>query len=517
MATEVVSAKMSMTTYSMPLVYQDLRPIEAIHQSLDQLEHLSHVVEDLFARVTSRVVSERSRLETLAHRLGDSQAKVQKLYGSSRATTVLSSAKFPGPDEPTKCFPILSSEKTAQQQQQQPVPTPKRGFGSISDVPHGATPLEDMDPLIAGEEDALMFQEVREADPSRTGAATHHEGLGRLPEDDGDERGSSGSTAAVTSISSLLLFNTRENPYKKYSSFNNLEGWWTGRAVQEKPKAKELVAAPDTVLHGDVLPMQQKTAYGYRPVMEGLPTMNLPPTLPNLANVADIAWTAGQSTTATTSIAPSDSLTPFDIGHSAPAPSSSSSTATTSSIPGAPPAMPAIDAQPLVGVTTPPPPPPMPVFGAQQQQDGGAPGSLPPPPMQIPQQQQASSPPQQQTTTPRDQSGMDLMEQIRKVATLRKTKDEDGQMLPVPGGREGQEEQKKESKPLDMMSELRMRLDRRRTVLKGKQDDDEEDASKKARHKARAKLNLKAPRKKTTDTEDSGPSGAEDEEWEEDS
>ena len=76
MATEVVSAKMSMTTYSMPLVYQDLRPIEAIHQSLDQLEHLSHVVEDLFARVTSRVVSERSRLETLAHRLGDSQAKV---------------------------------------------------------------------------------------------------------------------------------------------------------------------------------------------------------------------------------------------------------------------------------------------------------------------------------------------------------------------------------------------------------------------------------------------------------
>jgi hypothetical protein len=510
---------MSMATYTMPLVYQDLRPVEALSQSLDQLEHLGRVVDDLFGRVAARVGAERGRLEALARRLGDSQAKVQKLYGSSRATTVLSSAKFPGPDEARARRPMLAVDHPAQAQASaaaQPVPEPRRGFGSIADVPHGPTPLEDMDPLLAGEEDALLFQDVREVDPTRAEAAAHHEGLGRLPDDDDDQ-----GRPAVASVASLLLFNTRENPYKVYSSFNNLEGWWTGRAALDSTTGtagakakKELVAAPDTVLHGDMLPTQQKTAYGYRPVLEGLPTLNLPSTLPNLANVADISWSAGQGMR---SIAPSDSLAPFDIGHSAPAPSAAAAAPSAS----APPGMPAYDLQPMVqaGITPPPPPPPPPPFGSPATQSGsGAPGSLPPPPPPPPPPPMPGTqaplppppPPGPQGLAP-SSSRVDLMEEIRRGATLKKTKGEDGEATPAPAEERPTAGGKLE--PLDMFTELRMKLDRRRIVLKGKQDEEDDAAAKKARRKGRSKFK-KVPK---GGDDDSGPSGASDGEWEEDS
>jgi len=65
------------------------------------------------------------------------------------------------------------------------------------------------------------------------------EGLGRLPTE-------------LESISSLILFNTPENPYKKYVSLDNLAGKEVETPVQDK---KSLADAPTTLgVDGDQLP-----------------------------------------------------------------------------------------------------------------------------------------------------------------------------------------------------------------------------------------------------------------------
>ena len=46
-----------------PVVYEDLRPAEALLQALEQLEQLGSVVDTVFARVVGRVAEERARLE----------------------------------------------------------------------------------------------------------------------------------------------------------------------------------------------------------------------------------------------------------------------------------------------------------------------------------------------------------------------------------------------------------------------------------------------------------------------
>ncbi len=64
--------------------------------------------------------------------------------------------------------------------------------------------------------------------------SNHQEGLGRLP-------------SYLPSINSVLLFNTDENPYKTYASFNNLEGV----GGQDRAKADNSIAsAPTSLIEG---------------------------------------------------------------------------------------------------------------------------------------------------------------------------------------------------------------------------------------------------------------------------
>jgi hypothetical protein len=65
------------------------------------------------------------------------------------------------------------------------------------------------------------------------------EGLGRLP-------------AYVQSVTDLLLFNTQDNPYKKYVSLDNLTGI-KKKKEREAPRKKKLGAAPKTITDGDEL------------------------------------------------------------------------------------------------------------------------------------------------------------------------------------------------------------------------------------------------------------------------
>eukprot|EP00479_Gromia_sphaerica_P008246 TRINITY_DN3059_c0_g1_i1.p1 TRINITY_DN3059_c0_g1~~TRINITY_DN3059_c0_g1_i1.p1 ORF type:complete len:230 (-),score=41.38 TRINITY_DN3059_c0_g1_i1:487-1176(-) len=115
------------------------------------------------------------------------------------------------------------------------------------------------------------------------------EGLGRLPEN-------------IEDVSSMLLFNTAENPYKEYASFNNLEG--IGGTDREK-ESKELSDAPQTMRDGDIMPTFASEQFGFKPRLGAVPTLNFQSVLPGLAHVAELNWCLDESSEPLPSIAPS--------------------------------------------------------------------------------------------------------------------------------------------------------------------------------------------------------------------
>ena len=110
---------------------------------------------------------------------------------------------------------------------------------------------------------------------------TVDDGLGRFP------------AKQITSASSVLLFNSSENPYKNYDSVNNLESVADYRDAIKKlhndNSNKELAAAPVTISEGIDLPSFTNLQFDYRPELGLVPTFNVPEQLA-LKNVAHISF-----------------------------------------------------------------------------------------------------------------------------------------------------------------------------------------------------------------------------------
>eukprot|EP01133_Synstelium_polycarpum_P001456 gene1456-1689_t len=263
------------------------------------------------------------------------------------------------------------------------------------------------------------------------------EGLGHLPHH-------------IPSVSNLLLFNTQENPYKKYSNtLDNLSGTeGNARVVGEK---KKLGIAPVTVEKGDILPQLDGKIDKYTPVIANFQSHNFPSVLP-LSNVAEnINW-AGETSSG---IAPSNqvsaSLPIFDASPDAAMPSSAPSAS-----------QPQYSQQPPTSSGAPPPPPP----------PSGAPPPPPPPPP--PSKMSAPPPPPPPSSHTNDDSDNDnndddddgggtamgsLLADIRKGHKNRLKKvaegDEEGAPPPPP----------KKSGGGDVMSDLFLALSRRRESI----------------------------------------------------
>lgn len=105
------------------------------------------------------------------------------------------------------------------------------------------------------------------------------EGLGSLPRH-------------LPSVSSLLLFNTAENPYKKYVLLDPLEGAKTKtREIIEEES--ELSDAPFTITQGEELGRAQQDSLMYVPLMPELSQLDVPEMLPQLQYVAsDVFYSA---------------------------------------------------------------------------------------------------------------------------------------------------------------------------------------------------------------------------------
>lgn len=170
--------------YSIPTIPYDLRREETILQIADALEHLEKVANDVYARISSRVAENRTRLQKVNDRVSLAQARVDKLKGSNKATKVFASSKYPAEDEQQN-YTLLCAATDG-------VKASKRKHYRVQ----SKHPPTDERVL----KDKLQFFNVSLNIKSKRDVDNRGEGLGGLPR-------------SVPSISSLLLFNTSENPY----------------------------------------------------------------------------------------------------------------------------------------------------------------------------------------------------------------------------------------------------------------------------------------------------------------
>lgn len=81
--------------YKVNLIPSDLSTEETILQIADTLDNLSGVVEDVFARLMSRINQNVEKTMKLNERIEISRNKVEKLTGMQKAIKVFSGAKYP--------------------------------------------------------------------------------------------------------------------------------------------------------------------------------------------------------------------------------------------------------------------------------------------------------------------------------------------------------------------------------------------------------------------------------------
>eukprot|EP00039_Didymoeca_costata_P018699 m.334591 g.334591 ORF g.334591 m.334591 type:complete len:505 (-) comp17392_c0_seq1:151-1665(-) len=457
---------MPVQRFKVPVVPSDLRLEESLLQLLDSLEYLETVVDDVFGRIEAKVAVHRDKVIDVNNRLNVAQAKVQKIVGTRNATQVFSSAKYPAPK--TMNTTIDSLYEGLDQR-------------DIERVFHGS--VHSRIGRVDGEtlKDKLKFFHIevkvsRKRDREITEDEERCEGLGGLPKN-------------VGSVSNLLLFNTQENPYKKYVVIDPLLGAVT-KTREDVEEQNKLASAPDTILAGEYYISQEGESYRYVPNIGHVPEISAPDVLPNLPGVADINFSSDM-----TSIAPSlpgnvasnvPELPGLDTGESKPAaapdslPSVPEPQVSQASAPppppppaaGAPPPPPPPPPPTSAGVPPPPPPPPPP-------SEGGAPPPPPPgpPPSGIPAPPPApGAPPSAPVPEPQDGRG-GLLAQIRmnnkaKLKTvqerkLEKKKEAETVAPPSSGG------------GMDLMGALANKLKLRRKGIAGDKGEKEREREKK--------------------------------------
>eukprot|EP00656_Telonema_subtile_P047623 TRINITY_DN5488_c0_g1_i1.p1 TRINITY_DN5488_c0_g1~~TRINITY_DN5488_c0_g1_i1.p1 ORF type:complete len:195 (-),score=42.91 TRINITY_DN5488_c0_g1_i1:70-654(-) len=172
--------------YGIPVIFQDLRQEEALLQMFDSLEMLDKTLGDVYDKISTRVTVECGRVARVRQRLAVAKEKLTLIKGNEKATTVFSPAKYPAPKLLTDFVPMYNS------------------INPLSRIVHPDYDLDDDVEMISRgarkpQEDFDFLRRLTAAEPE----LDRKQGLGRLP-------------SYLPTVSSLLLFNTSENPYKEF-------------------------------------------------------------------------------------------------------------------------------------------------------------------------------------------------------------------------------------------------------------------------------------------------------------
>ena len=257
---------MSSQVYNVPVVLPGLRKEESYRQLVDALEYLDAVATDIFNRVSCRVAESRDQLTTINNRVNVAQAKIDKLRNSSsKATRVFSAPKYPAP--------TLLSDTTTVYQEVNPLLQRIRK----TRVEVGSRVEEVTREIVAAKRNPFLLDhrqrkktldlQFSSDDPDQG------EGLGSLPRH-------------LPSVSSLLLFNTSENPYKRYVVLDPLSGAKVKTRDNLGEGEEALAEAPVTITQGEELLVRPQDSVMYVPIMPELPELEVPDLLPSLPYVA---------------------------------------------------------------------------------------------------------------------------------------------------------------------------------------------------------------------------------------
>ena len=204
-------------TYNVSILSPKLRHEEFILSVADTLSYLEKVSDDIFARITKRTEEYRDQIKKINQRADLAQAKIEKLKGSKKAIQVFSSAKYPAADE-LDAYKSIFSGKT-----------------DYEDIPRTNIPVQTRHRPVDGRvmKEMLPYHRIS-ARKTNKGDTDRGEGLGKLPRN-------------LESVSSLLLFNTAENPYKKYVMLDPLSGAVTKTRTAIEEEESQIGAAPSTI------------------------------------------------------------------------------------------------------------------------------------------------------------------------------------------------------------------------------------------------------------------------------
>ncbi|XP_063953782.1 WASH complex subunit 1-like isoform X2 [Lytechinus pictus] len=410
--------------YNIPIIQPDLRREETIHQIADTLEYLEKIANDVFDRIEKRVTDNHSRLTDINKRLDVAQAKVDKIKNSRKAIKIFSSAKYPAPEKKDVYQSVFADNTDLSS-----IPRPSRKLASKH---------QTLDSRALKEKLQFYNVQLNVRKKDKDGENTW-EGLGGLPRN-------------IESITSLLLFNTSENPYKKYVMIDPLGAVTkTRKSIEDEEQRTEMGQAPTTILHGEQLDhnIGDRDPFKYTPHLGDVPVLDVPNVLPDLTGIADDVIFQSELEG---SIAPSlpgahipelPSVTPQPSNLPAlPAPEGPSNVPAImppGAAPGAPP---------------PPPPPPPPEVAAP-------PPPPPPPPAAVSTAAAAPAPP---PVAPTDTGRSSLLESIRNAGGVKNLKK---------SVREKKIEKKREKEQAppsgggDLMSDLFNKLSLRRKGISG--------------------------------------------------
>lgn len=420
--------------YNIPVIPYDLRREETVLQFADALEYISTVSDDVFTRVNNRVKENRDKLNAILDRIKIAEAKIERVRGTNKATQVFSSSKYPAAEEREIYLSMFKDMESSLRQI-------KHSYRKLQSKHH---PLDDGDL-----KEKLIFYNI--ARPRSKSSGYHDDagdGLGGLPEN-------------LESLSSLLLFNSEENPYKKYTTFDPL-----GASKRAKTAAADndvgddrLGDAPMSIINREQMERHAAESYLYVPGLGDVPEIDVPMDLPDLPGIADLTF----STDINESIAPSALMAslpdlpgvgdgPESIetnapppGPPPPGPPPPPSGPPPPSAPPPPPTAPPPPSAPPTGAAPPPPPPPPPA------------PAPPPPPTAVP-----------NTVSQPDSGRSDLLASIRNAGGVGKVKLKSSKDRKL--AKKKEKEQKAASSVSsggDMMADLASRLAMRRKGISG--------------------------------------------------
>ncbi|KAK5602162.1 WASH complex subunit 1 [Crenichthys baileyi] len=244
--------------YSVPLIQPELRREEAVLQIADALLYLEVISTDIFRRVSESVEKNRRQLQSVSDRIRLAQARVDKIKGSKKATKVFSSAKYPAPDRLQDYSSIFTGATD-----------PSSLTRPRHKIQNKLRPFDEK-----AWQEKLTYFPVCVSNKKKSEDETE-EGLGSLPRN-------------ISSVSSLLLFNTTENLYKKYVFLDPLAGAVTKtHQTLEIEKEQKPFDAPLSITTREQLERQTAESYFYVPDLGQVPEIDVPSYLPDLPGIAD--------------------------------------------------------------------------------------------------------------------------------------------------------------------------------------------------------------------------------------